>query len=35
VLAGDIGGPKTHLGLYRVVGGSPASLRDETLRDAI
>src|ERR1700682_97171 len=29
VLAGDIGGTKTHLGLYRVEGGAPASLRDK------
>jgi glucokinase len=28
VLAGDIGGTKTHLGLYRVEGGAPALLRD-------
>jgi Glucokinase len=28
VLAGDIGGTKTHLGLYRVEGGSLVSLRD-------
>jgi glucokinase len=29
VLAGDIGGTKTHLGLYRVEGGAPALLRDK------
>jgi hypothetical protein len=29
VLARDIGGTKTHLGLYCVEGGSPVSLRDE------
>jgi glucokinase len=28
VLAGDIGGTKTHLGLYRVEGGAPALVRD-------
>jgi glucokinase len=29
VLAGDIGGTKTHLGLYRVEGGAPTLLRDK------
>ncbi len=29
VLAGDIGGTKTHLGLYRVAGGAPALIRDQ------
>jgi hypothetical protein len=29
MLAGIVGGTKTHLGLYRVEGGSPVSLRDK------